>query len=257
VAASIASGSRDAPRSWRRRACARWSAIQGRGWAGASFPASAWRREGNDRLLGFTGTRARLFGAGAGTVAICDAQARACEPETAFDGAAASGGTGLLWASAPRPFGHYTLRLRGRAKLDSADILTEPRSIDDAEGIAYAGAWVRRADDTNDNPRDSTYNASVSAADAPGAVATLVFIRTGVRLYGLKHPAHGIGGVSVDGGPPVDVDFYGFERLGDQSLWESPELPHGRHTLTLAWTGRRDALATGTHIALDRVEVFP
>ena len=98
------------------------------------------------------------------------------------------------------------------------------------------------------------YQGTNSWTDHTGDTAGFRFTGTQVTFRAVTDPGHGIGAVSVDGGTPVDVDFYSAARTGDVALWTSPVLPEGNHTLTLAWTGRKNAASTGTAVTVDRAD---
>ncbi|MGH3266775.1 MAG: hypothetical protein ACRDNS_32890, partial [Trebonia sp.] len=99
------------------------------------------------------------------------------------------------------------------------------------------------------NPYDGTN----SWANAAGDKVTFTFVGTQIKFYGITDPGHGIGAISIDGGTPTNIDFYSAQRTGNVLLWTSPVLPSGTHTLTLSWTGRKNAASTGTFITVDRV----
>ncbi|MGH3601391.1 MAG: hypothetical protein ACRDQH_14150, partial [Pseudonocardiaceae bacterium] len=99
------------------------------------------------------------------------------------------------------------------------------------------------------NPYDGTN----SWANAAGDKVTFTFVGTQIKFYGITDPGHGIGAISIDGGTPTNIDFYSAERTGNVLLWTSPVLPSGTHTLTLSWTGQKNAASTGTFITADRV----
>jgi len=100
------------------------------------------------------------------------------------------------------------------------------------------------------NPYDGTN----SWADKSGDSASFTFVGTHVTFYGITAPQHGIGTVSIDGGTPTSIDFYSAQRTGDVSLWSSPTLAEGTHTLKLAWTGTKNAASSGTSVVVDRVQ---
>ena len=253
----------------------------GRGWSGKSEPIAApnWRwtghwTKGNADTLGstamfaFTGTAVKLYFAstpGVAAVSLCDNKGDQCEPETMVD-LSLPQAIDNAWPQYTRrslDLADHVLRVRvakGPLTLRSADSIIEPEQVDDGgDGrirFAYQGPWVSRNDPTNDGVHDGTYGASSHASDATDATATLRFKGTGVRLYGVRDPRHGIARVTLDGSAPFDIDFFGFERRGDQALWESGVLDKGMHTLTIARTGRHNALARGSFIAIDRAEVF-
>jgi len=84
---------------------------------------------------------------------------------------------------------------------------------------------------------------------------TVAFSGTQLRFYGVRDPRHGIGMVSIDGGPETSVDFFNATRQGNSLLWSSPVLPAGPHTFRLRVTGTANPSATNTFVVPDRVEI--
>ncbi|HWE62659.1 MAG TPA: glycoside hydrolase family 30 beta sandwich domain-containing protein [Chloroflexota bacterium] len=101
------------------------------------------------------------------------------------------------------------------------------------------------------------YQGSNSWDNSVGDMVKLVFRGTGIRLYGVVGPAHGIGALSIDGGRPSMVDFYAPVQAGDQLLWSSGPLAEGVHTLLLRVTGQQNPMATWNGINPDRVDIAP
>jgi len=91
-----------------------------------------------------------------------------------------------------------------------------------------------------------------------GARLTLRFTGTRAELRGAQQDHHGIGSVSIDGGAPVDVDFYRAGRLDDAVIFSTGTLADGPHTVTLTCTGRRNPAYIGSelpYITFDRAIV--
>ena len=99
------------------------------------------------------------------------------------------------------------------------------------------------------NPYDGTN----SWTDETGDKVSFTFVGTGITLYTVTDPSNGIGALSLDGGTPTMLDFYGATRTGNVALWTSPTLPEGQHTITVTEAGTKDAAATGDNIIIDRV----
>jgi hypothetical protein len=96
--------------------------------------------------------------------------------------------------------------------------------------LRYSGSWTVGA-----NPM--LYQGNDHYSNSPGASASFDFNGTGFRLYAAKDFPHGIMAVSVDGGPPVDVDLYSRPRQ-DAIVYERLDLAAGPHTVVLSHTGR-------------------
>lgn len=96
-----------------------------------------------------------------------------------------------------------------------------------------------------DDHYSNTANASVQVR----------FNGTRIVLYGAKDPSHGIGAVSIDGGPETLVDFYQSPRQGHQVMYISPVLSPGPHTLKLRVTGTKNGASGGYYLTIDRVDI--
>jgi len=125
--------------------------------------------------------------------------------------------------------------------------------VDDAvtsgtNSFTYSGLWVN-CGACNSGAFSNSFRYSYS----PGANATLSFSGTQATLYGYRERTGGIANVSVDNGPPVQVDYYS----ADQKLvevYKSPVLKSGLHRLTLTVTGKRGAGVSPT-INIDRAVI--
>ena len=110
--------------------------------------------------------------------------------------------------------------------------------------IAKRGAWT-------------TYSASALSGgshiftNTTGNEYAIAFEGTRVDLVTMTGPKFGIASVSVDGGAPIDVDFYSAGTLTQQLVYASGELPAGTHVVRVTCTGRRNAAATDAYVGLD------
>jgi methyl-accepting chemotaxis protein len=95
---------------------------------------------------------------------------------------------------------------------------------------------------------------SNSYCSIPGDVVTLRFRGRKVAFYGVCEANHGIGAMSLDGGPETLVDEYGTSRT-TRCLWESPQLDDSEHTLTFRVTGQLNPLSRYIWTTVDRFEV--
>ncbi|GAA2015415.1 RICIN domain-containing protein [Catenulispora yoronensis] len=98
-----------------------------------------------------------------------------------------------------------------------------------------------------------TANHSVSA----GAAATFTFTGTQVAVHAVHDVDQGIMTIAVDGGTPTTVDNYAFSRNASGTVWTSPVLAAGLHTVRIVNTGNRNGASSGTNIAIDRADVTP
>src|SRR5437763_6564513 len=80
----------------------------------------------------------------------------------------------------------------------------------------YVGAWQHCT-----NCGATLYNQSNSWDNTANDYVTLAFTGTQVKFYGVQDRVHGIGAVSLDGGPEVNIDFFAAVRAGNVLLWTS------------------------------------
>ena len=114
----------------------------------------------------------------------------------------------------------------------------------------YAGTWQSCT-----NCGSELYAGTNSWDNVAGDSVTVTFTGTQIRFYGVRDPRHGIGMVSIDGGPESPVDFYNSTRQGNVLLWTSPTLAAGTHTFKLRVTATANPNATGTWVVPDRVDI--
>ncbi len=98
-------------------------------------------------------------------------------------------------------------------------------------------------------------NGTNSHSSMPGDTATLRFVGTRIRFYGVAAANHGMATVSVDGGPESVIDQYAETRVHGVMNWESPVLPHGEHTFRLTVLGDSNPRSRYVWINIDRVEI--
>ncbi len=99
-------------------------------------------------------------------------------------------------------------------------------------------------------------NGTNSHSSMPGDTATLRFVGTRVRFYGVAAPNHGMATLSVDSGPESVIDQYAESRVHGVLNWESPVLPHGEHTLRVTVLGDSNPQSRYVWINVDRVEII-
>lgn len=100
------------------------------------------------------------------------------------------------------------------------------------------------------------YNGSNSWDNTANDFVTITFVGTQIELYGVVGPPHGIGAVSIDGGPETPLDFYAAGNAGNTLLYISPLLSSGQHTLKVRVTGTQSGNATWNGINPDRVTII-
>ena len=112
----------------------------------------------------------------------------------------------------------------------------------------YQGRWGHATADVEANGTNSH-------SSMPGDTATLRFVGTRVRFYGVAAANHGMATVSVDGGPESVIDQYAETRVHGVMNWESPVLPRGEHTLRVTVLGDSNPKSRYVWINVDKVEI--
>jgi len=128
-----------------------------------------------------------------------------------------------------------------------AGVLIDVYEEDNAK-FAYEGTWKT-------SKSSATSGGTFMQADSSGASVTVRF--TGVRLtwFGRVGESNGRANVSVDGGPEGTVDLYASTTESKQALWDTGILDLETHTVTISWSGEKNASATGTGINVDGFQV--
>jgi hypothetical protein len=88
-------------------------------------------------------------------------------------------------------------------------------------------------------------------SNATGNEYAVAFTGTRLDLVAMTGPKFGIASVSVDGGTPVDVDFYSADTATRQLVFSTGDLTSGAHVVRVTVTGRKNASATDTYVGLD------
>ena len=114
----------------------------------------------------------------------------------------------------------------------------------------YQGSWshsLTNAADVGDGTN--------SYSSMTGDVARVRFAGTQIAFFGVTDVNHGVGAVSVDGGPEQFIDMYSADRALAVRLWQSPELPYGEHVFTLRVAGTMNSSSRYVWATVDRVEI--
>jgi hypothetical protein len=115
--------------------------------------------------------------------------------------------------------------------------------------FSYIGTW------SYSSGASSKYNGDDHYSSTTNSYALIKFDGTQIKLYGSKAAWHGIVGISIDNGPEQFIDQYSISRTDQATLFTSPILSSGIHTLKLRVTGTKNSASTGTTIAVDRVDI--
>lgn len=124
--------------------------------------------------------------------------------------------------------------------------------VEDSSGVAFSGSWTRS---------DSSWGWSGGSAmqsTTAGATASITFTGTSIRWIGSRGRGMGIATVSVDGGPPREVNL--FARPTDEihtPVVTISDLGPGQHRLTITVTGRQDSQAQGNLVVVDGFDIQP
>jgi hypothetical protein len=135
--------------------------------------------------------------------------------------------------------------------------------VEQANGVTTVQNWVQGSglNQFNYQGRWGHATANVEAngtnshSSMPGDTATLRFVGTRIRFYGVAAANHGMARVCVDNGPESVIDQYSENRVHGVMNWESPVLPHGEHTLKVTVLGDANPRSRYVWINVDRVEI--
>jgi len=115
--------------------------------------------------------------------------------------------------------------------------------------VAYSGRWF-----THQAGRHSGESAAL-AVDR-GAAFSLSFTgEVSVQWRGCRDPYSGIARVFVDGILNQVVDAYSPTEACRETLWSSPNLGRGKHTIRVEVAGERNPAALGAWVWLDTIEI--
>ncbi|MGW4897809.1 beta-galactosidase [Kitasatospora sp. NPDC004240] len=134
------------------------------------------------------------------------------------------------------------------------DLGAQAYTVDDqGPQAAYGDGWTHvghRESYTADEFRQTE-----SWTDRAGADVTVRFRGTAVRWIASTAANHGLADVYLDGTLAATVDGYSAGTVSQQVLWSRNGLTDGEHTLRIVATGRKNASAKGTFVAVDAVDV--
>ncbi len=118
----------------------------------------------------------------------------------------------------------------------------------------YVGSWQHVH-----GKHDGRSNGTSTRSTHTGDVAIFRFTGTRVRIYGVCGPSGGRAGIALDeastGGRPVD--FYSPHLQPHVLIYESPVLPAGVHTVSIAVWGTRDVHGHYYYVNIDGAEFEP
>jgi hypothetical protein len=128
----------------------------------------------------------------------------------------------------------------------------QPGRVDDA-----SPAWTYRGFDAYGGQFPGyAVNGTLHNGDIGSTATYTCTTCTGFGLITSTGPQRGIARISIDGGPPIDVDLYRAAWSYEQTVWTSALLAAGRHTITIT-SGGRNPLSTVSAIDIDAIDIRP
>jgi cell wall-associated NlpC family hydrolase len=142
--------------------------------------------------------------------------------------------------------------------LDAFDILGTPsqaqaaglptRYQDTDRNVVYTGLWENSA-------ATSATGGCLRRIDKAGS-ASITFAGTYLAWIAEKSDRNGIAKIAVDGVDKGTVDLYSATTSSAQSVWNTGTLNDGTHTVTIEWTGTKNASAKASTISLDAFDII-
>ena len=114
--------------------------------------------------------------------------------------------------------------------------------------VEYVGGWA------HDRTWSKATERTLSYSDFPGDEANFWFEGRGLDYIFTRAPNRGVAGLSIDGGPEVELDEYA-PAVQWQARWSSGKLPPGRHHLRVRVLARSNPSSTGSFVDLDALVV--
>ena len=184
------------------------------------------------------------------TLSAADDRSGVATTEYRLDGGAWTPGTAVSTTDG----GLHTLDFRSQDEAGNVEathtvtFTIKTRYEDDDPRIAYEGPWTKSA-----NSKRSA--GSWSYVNAAGSKAIIHFTGTTAELFASTAPTYGKANLILDGGAPVVVDFYTAAYQHDKKVWSRTDLSETTHTVTVEWTGTKNAASRGTGIGIDALDM--
>jgi hypothetical protein len=139
--------------------------------------------------------------------------------------------------------------------VDAFDVMRPGTRYEETESsvVSYAnpGDWAQG------NLNRAWSMGTIAASNVPGARATFTFTGTSVSWIGSRKSTTGIANVYLDGAFVTAIDTY-FPTDGlQETIFTSPPLAAGSHTLTVEVTGRQNPASSSGYIVVDAFDVRP
>lgn len=129
-----------------------------------------------------------------------------------------------------------------------------PVTVDDStvgsspNQFSYSGSWGAAT-----GSGDGRYAGSTHYSHQAGNTATLVVVGNTIEVRANKSAGGGKATIVIDGGTAVTVDTYSSGYRTDASIYLSPALAYGTHTVVITVTGTASPGSTDSWVDLDRV----
>ena len=138
----------------------------------------------------------------------------------------------------------------GKSSLDEGPTVGEPSAVagigtydDRSTRIQYDGAW-RTMTSRSDMGGASTYLNSAGSAE-------FTFTGDAIQWFSRLSPSSGINNVYIDGSKVASVDRYSASNSFSTKVFERRDLGNRSHTITVTWTGARNAASSGGNLLVD------
>ncbi len=139
----------------------------------------------------------------------------------------------------------------GNVSARSAELVGSPGKwikIDDADDrVVYQGEWGTYTQ----NP---SYKNTEHFSEAAGAEASFTFTGSQVRFFGFQRNDLGQAEILIDGKTVYTADCFSDYEAMDKLVYQSEELAHGKHTITVRALGKQNPLSSGNEIIIDAFE---
>jgi cell wall-associated NlpC family hydrolase len=159
--------------------------------------------------------------------------------------------------------GHeVSLRVAGRRDSRSSSYYVRVDAFEHDGALAQADMWFDEDDyrylyaGTWSTATGVGVGDTVRWTGVTGSAVTVRFTGRRIEWVTPRGPAYGIARVSVDGGPPLEVDLYAEESTPSAPVWTSGMLSAGVHTVRIECTGLMGPDASGARVAVDGFEVI-
>jgi Peptidase family M28 len=129
-----------------------------------------------------------------------------------------------------------------------ADAATVTRYQQTDLRLQYTGTW-------STSSTSLASGGSFRYTNTRGSSVSATFNGTSFTWIAKKSPVYGMARVTLDDSKVFAVDLYSATTRYGQTVWSTGTLSPGYHTVTIQWTGAKNARATAANIGIDAVDV--